>query len=265
MGAYWELARVAAHGGRTKLTRTPRVPHARIPAGAGRRVLPLRRRAAGALGAVAGRGVRRCGRSGRRGPGRTVVRPFGGTLAGAVAAVYPDAVSMSVFVLSEAPFCPLLLLQLCLWTVACERFGAASSSLGVSGWRGGRAGDVDAPQLALVHSLGGGHRSAGSGRVREIGLARLWLILGLAAAMTPWWVRNWRVTGGVVPTTLQVGESLYDGTKSPGNRRQRHAIRGRFPSATPRRRRQNPVAADRTAASRHVWIAACATPPSPGL
>ncbi|NQU25868.1 MAG: glycosyltransferase family 39 protein, partial [Candidatus Nealsonbacteria bacterium] len=41
-------------------------------------------------------------------------------IAGVVAALYPEAIAASTFVLAEAPFCLLMLVQFALWTAACR-------------------------------------------------------------------------------------------------------------------------------------------------
>jgi hypothetical protein len=170
-------------------------------------------------------------------------------LAAAIAAVYPGAIVLSVLVLSEAPFCPLLLLQLALWTLAWN----ASGSRQTAGWSfsaGLAAGAATlmrpswllftpfavgvgvvvellhirpaAPARTRLASAGtadpttASHSNDRPSYRRPLNIARhaviaLWMFLGLAAAMAPWWIRNVCVTGHFVPTTLQVGASLYDG------------------------------------------------------
>jgi hypothetical protein len=165
-----------------------------------------------------------------------------GLIAGAIATFYPGAVAISVLVLSEAPFCPLMVLQLALWTVAWKAdtsrratvpallagVVAGAATLTRPSWlwftpfavlvglvlrgRGNLAGTPDSA-FSIQHSAFSTSPSPrpsprGRGRHAWIGLA---MLAGLIMTMIPWWVRNARVCGRFVPTTLQVGASLYDG------------------------------------------------------
>jgi 4-amino-4-deoxy-L-arabinose transferase-like glycosyltransferase len=129
-----------------------------------------------------------------------------------VAAVYPGAVITSALVLTEAPFTPLMLLHLVLWIAAwrAETYGRACILGGLAGVAAGVATLVRPSWLlftpfALAIALVAGQR-----RKRHLGIG-VAMMLGLALAMSPWWTRNGRITGRFVPTTLQLGASLYDG------------------------------------------------------
>lgn len=135
-----------------------------------------------------------------------------GCWAGALAAVYPGAVGMSVVVLSEAIFCPLMLANILAWQIAyCanSRTTIVHASC-VAGIAAG-LGILARPSWLLFAPL-----LAGIGIVCGRNRYRHWLIFVISAlacslAMSPWWIRNAFITGRFVPTTLQVGPSLYDG------------------------------------------------------
>ncbi|MCE9547518.1 MAG: glycosyltransferase family 39 protein [Planctomycetia bacterium] len=139
--------------------------------------------------------------------------------AAAMVAVYPEAVVAGAWVLSEAPFTAALMLQLALCAAAWRK--DQSQSRGRLAWAiaAGLAGGIATlirPSWLFFTPL------AALLAVRKPGLekrARPWLlasgmIAGLLVAMAPWWIRNARETGHFVPTTLQVGASLYDGWNS---------------------------------------------------
>lgn len=135
-----------------------------------------------------------------------------GRIAGWLLALYPGSVALGAFALSEAPFCPLMLGQLAVWGIA---WRAATTERAIA-WAG--AGGVVAAAATLVRpswllftpfALLVGLIFAGNRR-RQFVTGTI-MCAALAVSMLPWWIRNARVTGQFVPTTLQVGASLYDG------------------------------------------------------
>ena len=133
-------------------------------------------------------------------------------IAACLAAVYPGAVAMSVFVLSEALFCPLMVAHLTCWVYA-SRADTTRRSIAWAVTGGVLAGLATLTRPSwILFVLFAGLLSvlAFRPRGRHVMVVAC-LLLGMAMAMTPWWVRNHRVTGAFVPTTLQVGASLYDG------------------------------------------------------
>lgn len=135
-----------------------------------------------------------------------------GLLAGVGMAVEPGAIAMSIFVLAEAAFIPLLVLSLWAWTTAWRqpRIGPAIGWAVLAGIITG-AGILVRPSWLLFAPCA---LALGclfySGRARQVTLG-LAMGLGIAVSLSPWWYRNYELTGRWVVTTLQVGASLYDG------------------------------------------------------
>ena len=148
--------------------------------------------------------------------------------AGLLSALYPGAIGMSIFILSEAIFCPLMLLSLGSTSLAIQakkqgRWEVAWSWMLSSGAISGAA-CLARPSWSLwpavlfsylivvmFQSFPGTLSKHRSGwRWRWIFSCVLFCV-GICMVMSPWWVRNYLETGKFVPTTLQVGASLYDG------------------------------------------------------
>lgn len=211
---YWELARAVAQGGPyqygspdARVFRSPGYPIALAPLFwiAGKDPPTLWARLLGAiLGTASAAGV-----------GWVSWKLFGpaaGCIACALAAIEPTAIATSVLILSEALFCPLMVTHLGLWVAACQA-GSARRATVIGLAAGGVAGAATLTRPSWLLFTPGAISLAlllfrGRRRQLAIGLA---MLLGLVGAMVPWWVRNYRVVGRFVPTTLQVGASLYDG------------------------------------------------------
>lgn len=135
-----------------------------------------------------------------------------GLLSAMAVAIYPEAIAQSVFVLSEAPFTPLMLLQLLAWINAWR----ATCTRGVIGWSIGGGGAAGLATLmrpswllfipfAVVIAL-----VVFSQRKKQLQIAAV-MVAVFCLTMSPWWIYTYAVAGRFVPTSLQVGASLYDG------------------------------------------------------
>jgi 4-amino-4-deoxy-L-arabinose transferase-like glycosyltransferase len=151
--------------------------------------------------------------------GRELVDHSVGLVACLLAAISPSLIVFSVLFLSESLFAAVLLASL----IALARLGKtelpASSNamprrrIGLAAAAGLLAGAATmvrptwllvAPGFAIAWLLSPGNR-------KQRLAPALALLAALAVAMAPWTIRNHRVTGQFIPTTLWVGASLYDG------------------------------------------------------
>jgi 4-amino-4-deoxy-L-arabinose transferase-like glycosyltransferase len=132
-------------------------------------------------------------------------------VAAAMVAVYPSAIGMSIILLSELLFIPLMLGYLLLWHAAWKapNFKLRLTWAIVTGLIGGVAiltrpsWLLFLPMVAVLGLLFSSDRKTHLQIVVAIGV-------GTCLVMAPWWFRNYVVTGKFVLTTLQVGPSLLD-------------------------------------------------------
>jgi len=150
--------------------------------------------------------------------GRELVDQSTGLIACFLAAISPAFVGFSVLLLSETLFALALLASLIAFAKLVKNDEAAGDTLDtralgqtlLTGLLCGAATLVRptwllmAPALAVLFLF--------FARNRKRLLSRFALVIaGLSLALAPWTIRNWRVTGHFVPTTLWMGPSLYDG------------------------------------------------------
>jgi 4-amino-4-deoxy-L-arabinose transferase-like glycosyltransferase len=163
-----------------------------------------------------------------------------GLLAAFLAAVSPTFVGFSSLVLSETLFAAMLLVSLILMAKLAAGWPLLGSGKSDATERAGQTGQrtwlaigtgvavgaacyvrpswlLTAPLFCVIHLsmtwIGRRHNATGStGAVMTAkALECVFVVVGLAAALAPWTIRNSQVIGHAIPTTLWVGPSLYDG------------------------------------------------------
>lgn len=139
-----------------------------------------------------------------------------GVCAALLASIYPGGIVMSILILSEGPFCLVMVLQLlAFYYVLRDSSSAKDNSLR---WRAALLTGVAAavavlirPSWLLFTPLLLAAVLLCSSQRKKLCRQGILIMLAFCVTMSPWWVRNYRAVGHFVPTTLQVGASLYDG------------------------------------------------------
>ncbi|MFV2068458.1 MAG: ArnT family glycosyltransferase [Pirellulales bacterium] len=132
--------------------------------------------------------------------------------AAACAALYPGQVLLGALVLSEAPFSAVMLLEFACWVEA-WRSKSRCRAIGFYLATGVAAGlaTLIRPSWFLFTPFALAAGVVVARRHRRHLMAAPIALAAFAVVMLPWWIRNARLTGRFVPTTLTVGASLYDG------------------------------------------------------
>ena len=146
--------------------------------------------------------------------------------AGIGAAIFPELLISSVLVLSETAFIPLMLGQLIMILITLRASSIPRRWIG-GGVTGILAGlsvlvrpswALALPVIAAILTVSrrttdsdGGPRKPRSAGFHQGIVTATCFTLSFLILLTPWWVRNHRLFGHFVPTTLQTGASLYDG------------------------------------------------------
>ncbi|MCR9292585.1 MAG: glycosyltransferase family 39 protein [bacterium] len=130
---------------------------------------------------------------------------------GVLAALHPGAIGMSIVILSEALFIPLMVGHLLCWqkSLASDGRPFRNNSL-MMGLLAGLAVLTRPSWLLFLPFSAAVGMTFGPLRGKQFRIALL-AMLAFCITMSPWWLRNAAITGRFVPTTLQVGLSLYDG------------------------------------------------------
>ena len=210
--SYWVLAQAVAEGRPYQYSPTRQVYRARLPFGLGPALSSLIGGTFGLLRSGFGCGL---GTLGVGGVGWIAWELFGrcaGLVAAGLAAIEPGSIAAAALVLSEALFVPLMIAQIGLWIVAWKaESGQRAVFLAFAAGLAAGAASLTRPSWLLFTPLA---VAAGLAffqpRRCHLGIG-ITMLAGLVVAMMPWWIRNARVTGHFVPTTVQVGASLYDG------------------------------------------------------